>query len=218
MRANTSSWQNTSGNSFYLGKSFLSNRRIILTFGRGQVRGYTEEELKAATAILPSILTLAGRSIKLAQFLRKHPMEPNLHHEEVRDLGEKYAFEVLGPPGSQSTYSPNSSLPTTSIPHSVEDSSPGSTPRVLTPPAERQNRTAEHRESDSPGLISLQDSSLESLLLPPNILDQVSPLTSQSNLLESPPQTTISSNPPEDQHDGHLHGTTCKESICCIVT
>ena len=205
---------------------------------RGNARGYTKDEIKAAMAILPAIIAKIPRSIKLAKFLRKHPLELNPLFEEIQTLGDKYVFGVFGTPESPPVGpppSPTSSLSTTSIPESPQEGSPGSTPRLLTPPneqrnsptdrprpltppIEQRNRAIEHEDSESysPSCGSWMSDSDESLSVPHDILTQVSPLTSRSNLIP-PPQTALHYNPSEDQPDDGPRGTSCKESTCCIV-
>jgi hypothetical protein len=161
-------------------------------------------------AILPPVLTLAGRSNELANFLRQHQLEPNPHHQEIQDLGEKYVLEVLGPPELSRYEAPHSF--TSSV------SAISVTPRSWTPSPERRNSTADRRESNSPRRVALvTSSSVESLSLPLNI-QGVPPVTYRPNLVESLPQIFIPYNPPEAQHYRRSPGTTCQESICCIVT
>jgi hypothetical protein len=187
--------------------------------------------------ILPPIISKVGRSIKLAKFMRKHPLESNPLFEKIQKLGENYVFEVLGTPQSppdSPPVSPTSSLSSTSIPESSPEGSPGSTPRLLTPPNGQRNSSPEtsrsltpptrrrissseheNSESNSPSSGSWMSDSADSVSVPHDILNQASPLTSRSNLI--PPPQTIRYNPSEDQHDGGPRGTSCKESICCIV-
>ena len=227
-----------------LGQVFFHCHSIHLniyanTCCRGNARGFTKDEIKVAMAFLPLIIAKIPRSIKLAKFLRKHPLELNPLFEEVQTLGEKYAFEVLGIPKwfpVRPPPSPTSSLSTTSIPESPQEGSPGSTPRLLTPPNEQRNSPTdrlrslippieqrngaiEHEDSESysPSCGSWTSDSDESLSVPHDILTpQISPLTSRSNLIP-PPRTTVHSNPSEDQHDDGPRGTSCKEAICCII-
>jgi len=194
--------------------------------------------------ILPRIVSKVGQSIKLAKFLRNHPMKLEPFFKEIRKFGDKYVSEMLGPSSpdiATPTPSPTSSLSTTSIPESSQGDTPGSTPRLLTPtseqrnslatdssrpltpPVEQQIRTStteyEAHESEPPNWDPLMSGSVDSRPVPLDILRQAPPLISRPDLMEPPP-TAIPYNqyPPEDQHGGGgQRGTSCKESLCCIV-
>ena len=176
--------------------------------------------------ILPRIISKVGRSIKLAKFLQKHPMNLEPFFKEIREFGDKYVSEMLGPSTSPVIAIPppsaTSSLSTTSIPESSQASRgyTGSTPRLLTPTSEHRNSPVERpirisaTESDS-----WMSDSVGSRPVPLDILGQAPPLTSRPNLTEPLP-TIIPYNhyPPEDQHGGGAQrGASCKESTCCIV-
>ena len=179
-------------------------------------------------AILPPIISKAGRSNKLADFLRNHPLELDPIFEEIRMFGETYVFDVLGTPESPlvgPSHSPPSLFSTTSIPYGSWgglDSSLGSTPRSLTPSVNYRSSLSIRGPWGSHLFLPSNPSPSPStrgpcgsqLFLPPPILEH--PLTFRSNLIE-PTETTTHHNPPEDQHEDSPRGTSCKESICCIV-